>query len=293
MHSAMSLIERINSELITVLSGGKRTSAGQTGGLASAGSAASINLAQGLDELRSAFSASYERMSEAHSLFVSVQSTLQQLADAAGGLVELARQAAAPDDSVNRASLETRFRDLIFEFRKIQDEAVQAGFDSLDKNDIAAALAESGVNLQAATGLAQAFRRLAPVDGELGYSAVLQAVAIDGGTAVVSPRDPLDNHLRSQVEAEAALDQLLRFKSDIENDLKNATAIAQELLGAQQFALAGYSASGTVAARLTSSADAQTVAQDLINEIRKTARDNSLSAHSAIDRELASELLSE
>lgn len=172
-----SIISKINGEFLRELAkqSGAQNNSGGTSNISGLGLGASfdrdrINLTPGLNTAAQAFTNSYLRINDAITAVEFTKEALEGLMDLTKDLLSIARKAStgAVQDS-DRLRLNVLYQVKVREFRKVLATAKKAGVDLLDQDDVRDLLSSAGIDPDAATQLAQIFKKLAGSDKILGY----------------------------------------------------------------------------------------------------------------------------
>ncbi len=172
----MGVINRITGSLLTASAAQSSNAGGSTingfgvGATFDSGPAA---ISDSLRSISNAFSNSFLRLNDAVGKVQISKDALENLLVITDDLIEIAER--ATNLSVNageRLVLNNKFQTGIREFRDILADAKKEGVDLLDKDDLTDVLENAGIDTGQATNLAQALKRIAGLDDDLGFELI-------------------------------------------------------------------------------------------------------------------------
>jgi hypothetical protein len=285
-----SLIRKISGSLIETLSGVSQGSSSSTtvnpstlGGKGSGASfdAASIDFSSASLKAAGAFSDSATRLGNAFQVVTQTKNYLDRFSAVVDDLYDLAKRASNGElQNTDRASLDFSYQDGIRKINDIISEAAIGESDFLNRDDIESILQLAGVDIGGTSDISRAFNTLAGDDSKIGSEQTSNAL------------DPFNSSIDSLDNAKNAFELISFLKDAVTVDSNALNTISDELASGIRFAQVGGVAFQSVLSRADTS-NVDSLANDIVNLIRNTLRDSSLSAHSDIDRTLAAELLSE
>jgi flagellin-like hook-associated protein FlgL len=287
----MSLINEISGRMLKVLA----ESSGSTGGgfsstLGGKGTGSTVDqdstsLSAGLRLGAQIFTNSVLRLNDSINLLRFTQSYLEELSGITKEIIDLTEQAANLSTSqTERQQLNEVFKRKISQFRKIQNDAKVESTDLFAKPDIRAILIESGIDINAATKLAQAFHKIGGRDNILGY----EKVSVQDQSIV----DPLRLDISTVKDAEFTKEAFLHLEKELNQDLRLTQTIVYELDSAQRFASISADIFREASALNLNIKDAEKVAIDIVGRIKSQISSAMLGAHSGLDTQLARDILS-
>lgn len=140
------------------------------------------------DLFKQAFADSYIRINSALNVVRNSDEMLDKLMSITDELLKIAHRSAQRNvTDGERATMETRFQKLIIKFKQTVEKANSQGIDFLDKDELAQVLKTAGIDLTAATALAEQFSKIAGSNEKIGrHSVKREDEVIDDGTSTIS-----------------------------------------------------------------------------------------------------------
>lgn len=286
----MSIISQISGSFLNALSGGgkattKEKSALDGGAESSSFQAAVSDIRPGLSKAANAFVASLDRLNSAIYAVSNTRNFLSDIDESVKRIADLAEQ--ATDESISqddRDIISEKFRGEIFELRKLVASADDGSQSALSKGDVEDVLQAAGINIEGTTNLVHTLKQIGGRDGELGS----ERVTLDNDTVV----NPLSQSVDTVADAEIALEAFELLKKQVAQDFKGIDFITEDLRGAALFARAGAMSFDNAVEYSPTVNDPDKVAQMIVQSIRSQTPSGSIRELSALDEELAIELLS-
>lgn len=174
----MSLLQRINSSLVTKLSGSSSGSSASLSSQRSTGlgsAAAQVDLGGGVNNIRIAFSRSFSRMNKALEAVATISEALTNAIDITKELVKVAHQASNSYSQQQRDRLEGRFQKGMKEFREILEKTELKDHNLLDKEELLGLFKDLGINVASSKRLSETISKLAEEDGKIGLRHIINS----------------------------------------------------------------------------------------------------------------------
>ncbi len=278
----MSLISKINSDLIVSLANNEKSGASSPESPSENVTADDIH--QGLLTGASLFRQSVLRLNDAVSVLSMTESILSRLSSLSSELESISEKAAKSEtSSEERVRLNSRLQTTIFEFQDLIDSSESGDSDLLNVSDLQDILQTSGIDLSRATKLAETFSRLGGTDRQLGY----ERIRLADETEV----NPLNLGITTEAEAVRAAEAFSLLHDYIESEKNDLSTALNELQGAHTFSREATNAFTEESTQVVTIEDAEEVAAAIVSQIKRNSKDPNIAEHSDLDSTLLSDLL--